>query len=337
MGTQAYGGVYEKGVMKVTREMLHPRLRAAGGLIRTICPCFTPGIFRFCNRILDGLGKGRAFTSKVGYAQAYVPREDGSQLRLCVYTPKKRTEGAVGLLWLHGGGYAMGIPEQDLAFIKRFILASGCVVVSPDYVRSLDAPYPAALEDCYRALLWLKENAQAYGVRDDRLFAGGDSAGGGLTAALCLLARDRGEASIAFQMPLYPMLDDRMDTVSARENDAPVWSTASSRAAWKLYLGDAYQTDGVSQYAAPARAAEVSGLPPALTFVGSAEPFRDETAEYVRRLREAGIPASLKVFEGCFHAFDTVCPRSPMAKEAAAFLVRGFLEAAERWTKPQPE
>ena len=239
-----------------------------------------------------------------------------------------------GLLWIHGGGYAIGVPEQDFSFIESFVLASGCVVVAPDYTNSTDAPYPAAFNDCYEALLWLKENGKEYGMRSDQIFVGGNSAGGGLCAAVSLKARDTGDVNIAFQMPLYPMLDDRMITESSQNNDAPIWNTKSNEIAWELYLGEDYKTDNVSKYAAPARETDYSNLPPTLTYVGTIEPFTDETIEYVENLKKAGVEVQFKTFEGCFHAFDLLSYSSP-AKEARKFLIDGFMYAVENYTAPQ--
>ncbi len=159
-------------------------------------------------------------------------------------------------------------------------MPTGAVVVSPYYTLSVDKPYPAALDDCYVSLLWLKDNGERYGVRSDQIFIGGDSAGGGLTAALSLYARDKGEVNIAFQMPLYPMLDDRT-TVSSSDNMAPVWNEKSNENGWELYLGGLYGMADVPAYAAPARATDYSGLPPTCSFVGSVEPFLDETNDGV--------------------------------------------------------
>lgn len=201
--------------------------------------------------------------------------------------------------------------------------------------KSLYAPFPAALEDCYLALLWLKENGEKYGMRRDKIFVGGNSAGGGMTAALTLYARDRGEVNIAFQMPLYPMLDDR-PTETSKNNDAPVWNTKSNIAAWELYLGGDYGTDRVSKYAAPARETDFSGLPPTLTFIGSIDPFLAETKSYVEALRAAGVPVEFRIFEGGFHSFD-IYYFANIAKEANKFIRDGFKFAAENYCAPQPE
>ncbi|MDL2288194.1 alpha/beta hydrolase [Oscillospiraceae bacterium OttesenSCG-928-F05] len=223
-----------------------------------------------------------------------------------------------------------------MARIGRFVGYSGCVVAAPEYRTSLDAPYPAALEDCYAALLWLKEHGSEYGMRDNQVMVGGDSAGGGLTAAITLYARDKGEVAIAFQMPLYPMIDDRMNTESATDNDAPLWDSRANDVAWRLYLGELFGKDTVPAYAAPARNTDFNGLPPALSFVGSVEPFRDEAIEYMKRLEAQGIPVGFKVFEGAFHAFDILAPGSSVGKEATAFLMEGFDYAAKHCFAEQP-
>ena len=139
------------------------------------------------------------------------------------------------MLWIHGGGYAIGTPEQSRATARRLVAATDCVVALPDYRLSTQAPCPAALHDRYDALLWLRDHADELGIASDQLVVGGDSAGGGLTAAVTLLARDRGEVAVAFQVPLYPMIDDR-PTASSCDDDAPVWNTAIDEAAWDLHL-----------------------------------------------------------------------------------------------------
>lgn len=322
--------------MVIKSDMIDRQLRPIGEAIRFVWPSFSERKFKLCNFILKNFGRGADVTPwKIKCEQIKIPRADGSELRLCVYSPRKREGKMPGLLWIHGGGYAMGIPEQDHGFVRSFVGATGCVMVVPDYKKSLYAPFPAALEDCYLALLWLKENGKKYGMRRDKIFVGGNSAGGGMTAALTLYARDRGEVNIAFQMPLYPMLDDR-PTETSKNNDAPVWNTKSNIAAWKLYLGGDYGTDRVSKYAAPARETDFSGLPPTLTFIGSIDPFLAETKSYVEALRAAGVPVEFRIFEGGFHSFD-IYYFANIAKEANKFIRDGFKYAAEHCSAPQPE
>lgn len=318
----------------VKSNEIHPELRFIGNAIRTILPGFTERFFGMANFFLDNFGKGLKLSSKINYEQKFITRDDGSSLRICVYSPKEKKQDVPGLLWIHGGGYAIGIPEQDISFIESFILASGCIVVAPDYINSTDAPFPAAFDDCYLSLLWLSENGEKYGMRTDQIFVGGDSAGGGLCAAVTLKARDTGDVNIAFQMPVYPMLDDRMITVSSQNNDAPIWNTKSNEVAWKLYLGENYGTDNVSKYTSPARETDYSGLPPTLTYVGTIEPFTDETVEYVNALKAAGVEVHFKLFDGCFHGFDLLSFTTP-AKEARKFLIDGFMYAVENYTAIQ--
>lgn len=321
--------------MKITNEMIHPDLRKAGLAIRRVLPFFTEKIFRLTSVLLRGI-KGRR-RRKLYFEEKYLERADGSFLRICVYGPLSRKEAVPGLLWIHGGGYAMGTPEMDEALIHHFVKASQCVVVAPDYTLSTKAPYPAALEDCYMALLWLRSHGEFYGMREDQIMVGGESAGGGLAAAVCLLARDRGGVKIAFQMPLYPMLDDRMESESCKDNDGPLWNCKSNETGWKLYLGKLYGSGDVPAYAAPARAKDLRGLPPACSFVGSIDPFHDETATYMHKLEESGVPVHFRSFEGCFHGFEMACPKAGVATSAQEYLLGIFEFAVRNYFAAQPE
>jgi acetyl esterase/lipase len=271
----------------------------------------------------------------VQFTEEWLDRQDSSKLRMCIFRPLESEGSLPGLLWLHGGGYALGAPEQAARMAKRFIEASHCVVVSPDYRLSIQAPYPAALQDCYETLLWMKSHAKELGIRDNQLMVGGDSAGGGLAAALALYARDKGEVALAFQMPLYPMLDDRMTSKSAKNSSALVWNAKSNYHAWNLYLGELLGAANVPYYAAPARADDYSNLPPTATFVGELEIFRDETVQYVENLRKAGVPVDFEIYEGCYHAFEQICPKAEISKEAFAFIINSFKYAVENYFAEQ--
>lgn len=261
---------------------------------------------------------------------------DGRRMKLLVLEPKKRLEEKPpAVLWIHGGGYATGFAAMvHMSRAARLAGKYGAVVFSPEYTLSGKAPYPAALYDCYAALLYLKHNAKVYGIDTSRIMVGGESAGGGLCAALSLYARDRGEVNLSFQMPLYPMIDDR-DTESSRDNHCFPWNTKRNHAAWKLYLGNA--AGDPSPYAAPARAEDLTGLPPAYTFVGTREPFYCETVSYAERLRQAGVPAEVDVYPTGFHAFDMLCPFLPMSKQAIAAFEAQYLHAAAHYRAPQPD
>ncbi len=264
-----------------------------------------------------------------------IPVGDHS-IRLLILRPSARAaEAAPGVLWVHGGGYQSGSARD--VFVTRalsLVVKFGAVLVAPDYRLSGKHPYPAGLYDCYEALLYLRAHAEELGVRSDQIMVGGESAGGGMAAALCMLARDRGSVSIAYQMPLYPMLDDR-DTPSSADNHAPNWNTKRNRKAWKRYLREAYGTDIVPYYAAPARCEDLRGLPPCYTFVGEPEPFFCETVDYVRRLREAGVEAACDVYPGWFHAYDLFFPAKKIVREAVARFEERFRHAAEHYFAPQ--
>lgn len=317
---------------RIKTSDISPGLRFTGAVIRGILPYFKKETFFRINKFMDHFMKGLWLSPSTKIQAVCLERADGTALRVLVCrarkTPQKKP--VTGLLWIHGGGYAIGLPEQDCGFAALFTKDASCVTVLPDYTRSTEAPYPAALEDCYLTLKWMHENADELGIDKRQLFVGGDSAGGGLTAALCLYARDKGDIPIAFQMPLYPMLDDREITESSRDNDAPVWNTQSNRAGWELYL-KGIPKNKVPCYAAPARATDLNGLPPACTYVGTIEPFHDETVDYFSRLKEAGVDVHLKEFSGCFHAFDIVASGSKPAKEAKAFLFDIFKYAQEHY------
>jgi len=244
--------------------------------------------------------------------------------------PKAKTPG---ILWIHGGGYVTGMAgmiymSRAIHLVKKY----GAVVVTPEYRLSKEAPYPAALEDCYAALTYLKEHADELGVNDKQLMVGGESAGGGLTAALCMYARDKGEINIAYQMPLYPMIDNE-DTDSSRDNHAPIWNTKRNRKAWKAYLRDVHGE--IPPYAAPARQIDYTNLPPAYTFVGDIEPFYCETLTFVENLQKAGVEAKVDVYPGCFHAFDMLLPFLKVSKQAAKVFETEYLFAAEHYFAPQ--
>ena len=279
---------------------------------------------RFKGRDMEGLD----------CSEEWVSRGDGSSIRVRIYKPLRPVKNIPAVLWLHGGGYAQGVPEMSDELYKRLIATSDCVIVAPDYRLSVDAPYPAALDDCYKILLWMKARAKKLGIRDDQLMVGGESAGGGLTVALALLARDRGTVNLAFQMPLYPMLDDRLQSESARENNAYVWNSDTNRWGWKLYLGELFGKS-VPIYAAPGRAADYRNLPPAVTFVGDIEPFRDETIQYVKDLKAAGIPVDFRIYKGAYHGFDIISPKADISKAARDFLMESFKYATVHYFEPQ--
>ena len=262
-----------------------------------------------------------------------IPTGRGS-ISALLFSPLSTPQNATGVLWLHGGGYIAGMKEmvhisRAVDLVKRF----GAVVLSPGYRLALRSPYPAALDDCYASLLYLKANAASLGVRANQLMVGGESAGGGLCAAVCIRARDEGTVNVAFQMLLYPMLDDR-DTETSRDNHGRVWNTRRNHLAWRLYLRGTDRAQ-LSPYAAPARLTDFSGLPPACSFVGDGEPFYAETVRYFEQLRAAGIPAELDIYHTDVHAFDMMQPDAPLSIQAAESFDRRFAYAQQHFFSPQ--
>ena len=260
----------------------------------------------------------------------------GGALRLLVLRPADRAMRSQrpGVLWIHGGGYITGMAgmvyrsrARDL--VERF----GAVVVTPEYRLVGEAPYPAALLDCHASLLYLKEHAAELGVRGDQLMVGGESAGGGLAAALCMYEKDTGGVSIAYQMPLYPMIDNE-DTETSRNNHAPVWNTRRNHYGWKRYLRSLHGQN-VPCYAAAARRVDYSGLPPAYTFICTAEPFYAETMTFIRKLRAAGVEASVDVYPGLFHAFDMLTLFRKVSHQAAEAFDAHFSYAMDHYFAPQ--
>ena len=263
----------------------------------------------------------------------------GRNLAVYLFRPTKNRKPPAqtpGILWIHGGGYVLGMAKmiyisRAFPLVKRY----GGVVLTPEYRLAKQAPYPGALEDCYAALKYLQAHAEQWGVNPAKLMLGGESAGGGLAAALCMYARDKGEVNIAFQMPLYPMLDNE-DTETSRDNHAPVWNTRRNHYGWARYLRFLPPQD-IPCYASPARRQDYAGLPPAYTFVCTAEPFYAETLTYVERLREAGVAAEVDVYPGLFHAFDMLLPFLKVSRQAAEQFRRHFSYAQQHYFARQQE
>jgi acetyl esterase/lipase len=218
-----------------------------------------------------------------------------------VHRPKA-VEGPLPCVYsIHGGGYVLGTYAMDDARFDRLCPTFPCVGVSVEYRLAPETVYPGPLDDCYAGLRWTFDHADELGIAPDRIGIAGVSAGGGLAAALALLARDRGEVPVAFQLLECPMIDDRQTTSSSRLEGLPIWSRESNEFGWRSYLGDLYGRDDLPPYAAPARADDLTRLPPALVIVGGADGFRDEDIEYALRLNQAGVPTELHVLPGAPH------------------------------------
>jgi acetyl esterase/lipase len=229
----------------------------------------------------------------------------GSGVGVRLHRPVGVVQPGPALLWIHGGGYVMGTAQQDDALCQRFTRELGITVAAVDYRLAPEHPYPAPLEDCYSALTWL---AGLPAVDPARVAIGGASAGGGLAAALALLARDRGELTLTLQLLAYPMLDDR-SAAGPKNPNYRLWGPKSNRFGWAAYLGNADP-----QIAVPARRDDLSGLPPAWIGVGTHDLFHDEDLAYAERLTAAGVPCQVEVVPGAFHGFDLVVPKAAVSR-----------------------
>jgi acetyl esterase/lipase len=223
-----------------------------------------------------------------------------------VFVPDGATQPMPAMLWVHGGGFIIGSPAQDDAVATMFARELGMTVVMPSYRLAPEHPFPAAIDDLYASLQWLHANAEALRVRADRIVIAGASAGGGLAAGLTLMARDREEVPVAFQLLVYPMLDDQTVGKTIDGTNHRLWTAESNRFGWTSYLGRAPGGEDVSAYAAPARAGSLAGLPPTWIGVGTFDLFHDEDVAYAKRLEAAGVPVELEVVPGVFHGFDAL-------------------------------
>ncbi len=253
-----------------------------------------------------------------------------------LYRPRHARGPVPALVWIHGGGMIIGDAVQDQRANLALVRELGIAVVSVDYRLAPEHPFPAPLDDCYAALHWVWANGDELGIRPDRVAVGGASAGGGLAAGLALMAADRAEVPVVFQLLVYPMLDDRT-TLRADLDDSHLrlWNRASNAFGWAAYLyGDGDEAGGghggggeVSPYAAPARRDDLAGLAPAWLGVGTCDLFHDEGVAYARRLAAAGVACHLQVVLGGYHAFDVVQPRARLSREFRAGYVAALRQA----------
>ena len=227
---------------------------------------------------------------------------DADPVRVRIYRPRGDETVRPAALYVHGGGFIAGDLDSEDVRCVRFANEAGCVVVSVEYRLAPEHPYPAALDDCYAVLCWAATSAAALGVDPTRIGVAGASSGGNLAAATALLARDRGKPPVAFQLLVYPTLDDRLQSASVQFVGTPMVDGSDCVRCWNSYLG-ADRSD-VSPYAAPARAIDLRGLPPTYVMTAELDPLRDEGIEFATRLLAAGVSVDLHQFAGAFHGFD---------------------------------
>ena len=238
-------------------------------------------------------------------------------VEVLVYRPKTVSGPLPCIYHIHGGGYVIGAAKNQEPVHRQISGGLGCAIVSVEYRLAPETPFPGPVEDCYAGLAWTFANAAELGLDAGRIGVMGESAGGGLAAALALLARDRGEYALAFQHLIYPMLDDRTCEHPDPHPHAGefIWPAHNNRFGWSSLLGHEPGRKGVSPYAAPARAEDLSRLPPTFISTGALDLFVEEDLEYARRLMRAGVPTELHVYPGAFHAFD-MAPDAGVAQQA---------------------
>jgi acetyl esterase/lipase len=245
----------------------------------------------------------RPDTTGLQFEDREIPGRDGDPaIPVRIYRPDQRSAPAA-VYSVHGGGFIAGDLETEHALNVRLCRELGVVVVSVDYRLAPETPFPGPLEDVYAGLVWTADHAAELGINPHRIAIQGTSAGGGLCAGLALLARDRGGPGIAFQFLSVPELDDRLTSPSMTQfTDTPLWSRPRAVISWDCYLGPGRAgSEDVSIYAAPARATDLAGLPPAYVSVMHFDPLRDEGIAYALALLAAGVNVELHLFPGTFH------------------------------------
>ncbi len=235
-----------------------------------------------------------------------IPGSDGNtELPIRIYMPKDRLTAGAGFVNFHGGGFILGDLETEHPRCLTMAANGGAVAVSVDYRLAPEHPFPAGIEDCYTTLQWVVEHATELKIDPTKIVIGGGSAGGNLTAAVALMARDRGGPQAAFQMLIYPVIDDRCETESMKNGTGLyIWDYQNSLDMWNHYIGT--DRTNVSPYAAPARALDLAGLPPAYIMTCEHDPLRDEAILYAMRLMSAGVQVELHNYPGTVHGFDTL-------------------------------
>ena len=250
------------------------------------------------------------------------------EVRVLIYAPGDRTDAVLpAILHIHGGGFVSGSADMSDPNSRAYAVDMNCVVVSVDYRLAPETAFPGAVEDCYAGLLWLHGAARELGIDPDRILIAGESAGAGLVAGLCLLARDRGQVRPCFQYLAEPMLDHRSPDSDHPHTGHVGWTRAHNRFGWASLLGGAGQP--VSPYASPARADDLSRLPPTFIHIGAVDLFLEESLDYARRLTRAGVSVELHVWPGAYHAFGAIDAHvSREARRVARTAIERALRAA---------
>lgn len=271
--------------------------------------------------IIGAAGTAQPIPDDVKTSEHHTTADDGARITMRWYTKDGAAPGPA-VLFFHGGGYIFGHIDLFDGPVSRYVSASGVPMLSVEYRRAPEHPFPTPLEDAYSALRWLHAHAAELGVDRDRIGVMGDSAGGGMAAGLTILARERGGPKIARQILIMPMLDDRTTTPDSHIAPYLLWSYDDSLTAWPALLGEAAGGPGVPATAAPARLEDATGLPPAYIEVGQLDVFRDEDAAYATKLSSAGVPVEFHLHPGAPHEFVSIAFTSDVARRAITDRIR---------------
>jgi len=309
---------------KVDPELVMPLELLLGSLGGELSMHDIPAVRRTMGQAIDKMKASLPPIEGVGTEDRKVPGPvDAPDVDIRIYKPVGQFDSLPALLNIHGGGYVVGSVESEDFLVKQLVKDVRCVAVSVEYRLAPEHPFPAALEDCYAALKWLVMHTNELNVRQERIAIVGGSAGGGLAAALALLSRDRKEIDIAFQLLIYPMIDDsNIIQASATIPDTLLWSRESNLIGWRSYLGREPGGEDVSPYAAVFRETDLTGLPAAYICVGGLDLFLHEDMEYAQRLLKAGVPTDVHVYSGAWHGFNAYAPNADVSQRAYGDYVR---------------
>jgi len=255
--------------------------------------------------------------------ERHVPGPAGApDIALVICRPTAAQQPTAAVYYIHGGAMVLGDARSELGWVLDAAEQLGLTVLSVEYRLAPETPHPGPVEDCYAGLTWTAEHAEELGIDPARLVVAGGSAGGGLAAAVALMARDRGGPALAGQLLNCPLLDDHNDSLSSHQTVGSPFDRTASDTGWTALLGDGRGGPDVSPYAAPARATDLSSLPPTYIDVGSVETLRDEDVQYAMRIWAAGGQAELHVWPGGFHGFDLMAPQAQLSQDAKAARIR---------------
>ena len=310
--------------MKVTKEMHDKELQAQYGQFRFLVSMNSRKWGLKIMNSLVRLTKGQKIKGVINETHNVSSNHTkGHKIRTRAFRPEGTAEEKLpAMIYFHGGGYMMGIPEMANVFYKDILKRRKVAIFSPDYRVSQKDPFPAGFNDCYDVILWMRDNAKELNINPNKIIIAGHSAGGGMAAAITLKVRDTGIIQPAFQMPIYPMLDHRMITDSSKMQGSTMWDANINARAWGLYLRNV--NGDVPAYASPALNEDYKGFPPTISFVGDLEPFYDENVAYIEALKKASVPVKFEIFKGGYHGFEVGSPKAKISIKANKFQLDAF-------------